>query len=124
MVNKNIKFGIQVPQTVNEELRLNKNNGNNLWRDGIAKDVNSVMTSLKLLDEWEKPPPTYQEIICHMIFDIKMEDFRRNARHVAGGNATVAPPVLTYSSVVLRESVRIPIMLAALNDLEVKKSDI
>ena len=59
-----------------------------------------------------------------MIFDIKMEDFRRKARYVAGGHATVAPPTLTYASVVLRESVRIALTLAALNDLEVKTSDI
>jgi hypothetical protein len=31
--------------------------------------------------EWGKVfPPTYQEIRCHMIFDVNMEDFRRNAR--------------------------------------------
>ena len=53
-----------------------------------------------------------------------MEDFRRKARYVAGGHATVAPPTLTYASVVSRESVRIALTLAALNDLEVKKSDI
>ena len=51
VVKENIKFGILVPQTVNEALRLDKNNGNNLWRDGIAKDINAVMIAFKLLDE-------------------------------------------------------------------------
>jgi len=37
---------------------------------------------------------------------------------------TEAPAVLTYSSVVSRESVRIALTLAALNDLEVKGSDV
>ena len=82
------------------------------------------MIAFKLLDDGEKPPPTYQEIRCHMIFDIKMEYFRRKARYVAGGHATVAPPTLTYASVVSQESVRIALTLAALNDLEVKTSDI
>ena len=59
-----------------------------------------------------------------MIFDINMEDFRRNARYVTGGHVTVAPPTLTYVSVVLQESFRIDFTLAALNDLEVKTSDI
>ena len=99
-------------------------NGNNLCRDGIAKDINAVMIAFKLLDEGEKSPPTYQEIISHMIFDIKMEDFRRKARYVAGGHATLAPPKLTYASVVLQDSVRIAITLTALNDPEVKTSDI
>ena len=101
-------------------MRIDEENGNHLWRDGIAKDIDGVIIAFKLIDYGEKPPPTYQEIRCHMIFDIKMEDFRRKARYVAGGHATVAPPTLTYASVVLRESVRIALTLAALNDLEVK----
>eukprot|EP00804_Cyclotella_cryptica_P002923 CCRYP_013282-RB/>CCRYP_013282-RB protein AED:0.39 eAED:0.39 QI:0/-1/0/1/-1/1/1/0/114 len=59
-----------------------------------------------------------------MIFDIKMEDFRRKARLVAGGHVTDVPPTITYSSVVGWETVRIALTLAALNDLEVKVADI
>ena len=55
-------------------------------------------------------PPGYQEIRCHMIFDIKMgETFHR----------TETPAALTYSSVVSRDSVRIALTIAALNDLSV-----
>ena len=50
-------------------MRLDEENGNHLWRDGIAKETNEVMIAFKLLDDGEKPPPTYQEIRCHMIFD-------------------------------------------------------
>ena len=42
----------------------------------------------------------------------------------ANGNETGTPDVPTYASVVLRESVRIALTYAALNDLEVKTSDI
>jgi hypothetical protein len=37
--------------------------------------------------KWRRicPPPAYQEIRFHMIFDIKMEDFRRKARFVGLG---------------------------------------
>ena len=59
-----------------------------------------------------------------MIFDIKMEDFCRKARLVAGGHLTKAPATITYASVVSRETVRIAVMLAALNDLEVKAGDV
>ena len=82
------------------------------------------MIAFKLLDGGENPPPTYQDIICHMTFDIKMEYFRQKALYVAGGHGTVAPPTLMYASVVSRESVHIALTLAALNDLEVKISDI
>jgi hypothetical protein len=46
----------------------------------------------------------YQEIDCHMIFDVKM-DLTRKARFVAGGHTTETPSSITYSSVVSRDSV-------------------
>ena len=59
-----------------------------------------------------------------MIFDIKQEDFHQKARLVAGGHTTPAPEMITYASVVSRESVRIALLLAALNNVEVKTADI
>jgi hypothetical protein len=59
-----------------------------------------------------------------MIFDVKMEDFRRKARFVAGGHITDTPHAMAYASVVSRESVRIALTLADLNDLDVKMADI
>ena len=62
--------------------------------------------------------PGDQEIRCHMIFDFKMgENFRRKARMVADRHRTETPAALTYSSVILRDSVRIALTIAALNDL-------
>ena len=55
-----------------------------------------------------------------MIFDVKMEYFRRKSRLVAGGHMTDTPTAITYASVVSRESVRLALMLAALNALDVK----
>jgi hypothetical protein len=59
-----------------------------------------------------------------MVFDIKMEDFKRKARLVAGGHKTEAPATITYASGVSRKTVRIALMLAALNDLQVKAGDV
>ena len=59
-----------------------------------------------------------------MIFDIKMECFWQKDRCISGGHVTVASPTLTYASVVSQDSFRIALMLAALNDMEVKTSDI
>ena len=53
-----------------------------------------------------------------------MEDFRRKAQLVAGGHMTETPNFMTYSSVVGRETVRIALNIAALNDLHVKAGDV
>ena len=60
-----------------------------------------------------------------MIFDVKLgENFRRKACLVAGGHMTDTPALMTYSSVVSRDSVCICLTLAALNDLKVLLGDI
>jgi hypothetical protein len=59
-----------------------------------------------------------------MICDVKMEDFCRKARFVAGLHTTDTPHAMTYASVVSRESVRIALTLATLNDVDVKMADI
>src|SRR4029079_6717373 len=99
-------------------------NGNTLWHTAIAKEMTAVRIAFKILGDGQEPQPGHQFMACHMIFDVKLDGFRRKARLVAGGHMTEAPAVLTYSSVVSRESVRIALMLAALNDLEVKGSDV
>ena len=67
----------------------------------------------------------FKKITGHLIFDVKLgENFRRKARFVADGHKTHAPPEITYSTVVSRDSVRIMLLIAALNDLELKAVDI
>jgi hypothetical protein len=65
----------------------------------------------------------FQEICCHIVFDIKM-DFTRKARFCAGGHTTNTPAAMTYSSVVSRDSVWISFMLAVLNGLDVMACDL
>ena len=67
----------------------------------------------------------YQEIGCHMIFDINMDgNFTRKDRFFAGGNTTDLPALITYQSVVSRDSVWIALMIAALNDIDSFAADI
>jgi hypothetical protein len=113
-----------VPTSVLDAIAVDRANGNTLWQDSIKKEMDAVKIAFKVLSPDEAVPPGYQFIRCHMIFTVKMEDFRRKCRYVAGGHMTEAPATLTYASVVSRETVRIALTLAALNDLEVKASDI
>jgi hypothetical protein len=94
------KFGIQVPKTWDEAVKLDEQNGNTLWQDSTRKEMNNIRIAFKVLNGEDAIPPTYQEIRCHMIFDVKMEDFRCKAWFVAGGHTTDAPRVMTYASVV------------------------
>ena len=68
----------------------------------------------------EDLPPGYQQIKYHIIFDIKIgENFRRKAQLVAGGHTITETSSLTFSSVVSRDSVRIALTIAALNELDI-----
>ena len=67
----------------------------------------------------------YQEIRCHMIFDINMDGrFTHKARYVSGGHTTDPPYSIMYYSVVSRDSTRIAFTLAPLNDVEIRAADI
>ena len=59
-----------------------------------------------------------------MVFNVKMEDFKCKARLVVGGHMIMALATNMYASIVSRETVRIALMIAALNDHEVKLGDI
>ena len=86
--------------------------------------MQNVHIPFKTLDDTEKIPPGYQWMQCHMIFTVKMDRFVRKARLVAGEHMTDAPAVMTYASIISQETICIALTVVALNDLEVKTSDI
>jgi Reverse transcriptase (RNA-dependent DNA polymerase) len=118
------KFGIAIPRNVDEAHKLDRENGNDYWAQAIKKEMTNVRVAFDILAEGRVVPVGYQFIKCHGIFDVKMDSFQRKYRMVAGGHMTETPASMTYASVVSRESVRIALMLAALNDLQVKTADI
>ena len=84
----------------------------------------NVRVAFEVLTDEKSVPIGHQFVQCHMVFDINMEDFRHKARLVVGGYMTMATTAIAYASVVSRETVRIALMIAALNDLEVKSGAI
>jgi hypothetical protein len=120
------KFGIRIPHSVAEAYAIDKaNDSNTKWADAIAKEMKNVRVAFRIIDG---PPgtrlPGYQHILCHLVFDIKMDTYQFKARMVGGGHMTETPASMTYASVVLRDSVRIALAIAALNELEVMAGDI
>jgi len=71
------KFGFEIPKTVIRAKEIDRENGNTLWQDAIALEMEAVRVAFKLLNDDEAVPPGYQYMECHMIFDIKIEGFRR-----------------------------------------------
>jgi hypothetical protein len=127
------KFGIRLPKTVEEAIQIDRETNTTYWTDAIKKEMERVGIAFEFIENWTPEQVRqglargdfvgYQEIDCHMVFDVKM-DLTRKARFVAGGHTTETPSSLTYSSVVSRDSVRIAFLLAALNDVDVFSCDI
>ena len=123
-LKKNEKFGIKVPRNMTEAKKFDEENGNTLCQDAIAKELANVSIPFKIMSGNEEASRGYYFVKCHMIFDVKIEDFRSKARVVAGGHMAKAPAAVTYASVVSRETVRIALTIAALNEIEVKCGDV
>jgi hypothetical protein len=127
------KFGIRLPHSVQEALKIDEETNTTFWTDAIKKELKKANVAFEFCEDWTPEQVRqglargdfvgYQEIKCHMVFDIKM-DLTRKARIVAGGHTTETPSSLTYSSVVSRDSVRIAFLYAALNDLDVMSCDV
>ena len=83
----------------------------------------NVGVAFEILDEGAHPPHGWKQVTGHLVWDVKM-DFTRKARWVLDGHKTPDPIGSTYAGVVLRESVRIALTYAALNELDVFAADI
>ena len=120
------KFGIRIPKSVEEAKKIDNQNRNTLWWDAICKEMRNVRPAFDVFEGTKDQLPVgYQFMKCHIIFNIKFrENFHHKARLVAGGHTTETPATLTYSSVVSRDAVRIALVPAALNDLQVMLCDI
>ena len=90
------------------------------------KEMKNVRPAIEVFEKRKEDIPIgYQQIKCYMIFDVKLgENFRRKARLIGGGHTTTAPASITYSSVVSRDSVKISLTIAALDDLDILACDI
>ena len=93
----------------------------------VEKEMQNARIAFEKLEEVTpdemksgKIRPGYKFYSTHMIFNIKMDrKFTRKARLVANGHKTNVLASITYSSVVSRDSVRICLMAASLNRLNI-----
>jgi hypothetical protein len=118
-------YGIRIPKTIKEAMKINRELGNTLWMDAIKLEIQDVRIAF---EEFNGDPNTlvgHTQITGHLVFDVKIwENFQRKARYCANVHETGAPASVTYSTVVSRDSVRGLLTIAALNDLDILGTDI
>ena len=117
------KYGIGVPYTVAEALKLDEINGNNLWRDAIQKEIDNVKIAFDILSDDQELPSGYKKASGHIIFDVQMT-LERKAPWVKDGHKTPQSDLSTYAGVVSREGVHIDLTYDAFNGLPVCGCDI
>ena len=108
----------EIPSSISHAKKLDENNGNTFWTDGIRKEMMNVGIAFVLLEQVEQAPPGWTKASGHIIFDVNM-DFTRKARWVKDGNKKPDPTTSAYAGGVSRESVRIALTYAALRVLDV-----
>jgi len=119
------KYGIRIPKNIKEAIEIDREAGNTLWMDAIKLEMQNVRVAFEDFDGDPNSLVGYTQITGHLVFDVKLgENFRRKARYCADGHKTGAPASVTYSTVVARDSVRILLLVAALNDLDVLGADV
>jgi hypothetical protein len=102
------KHGVQVPQNVEQAIKLDKANGNTAWQDAIEKEM-SQLIRLKCFNfkpAGHNPGDNYQKTKLRLIFGVK-QDLRQKARLVAGGHLVDVLDNDSYSSTVKGVSVKI-----------------
>jgi hypothetical protein len=107
------KFGCKLPHSVEEALEIDRQMGTDHWQRALNKEMAKVKVVWNAHDDITpddvqsgkvKDMIGFQEIGCHIVFNIKI-DFTKKARFCAGGYTTNTPAAMTYSSVVSRDSV-------------------
>ena len=88
-------MALDSPRVWTKLYKIDAENGNVLWNNAIAKDMNNVKVAFKVLEDGEEVPIGYDYVFCHMIFDVKTEDFYHKALLVAGGHMTETADTIT-----------------------------
>ena len=78
-LKKTHKFGVEMPKTVKEAAKLDANNGDTKCMDAIPKEITNVRVAFDIPKDGDRAHIGHKQINCPLIYDVKMEDFRRKA---------------------------------------------
>jgi hypothetical protein len=94
------EFGVLIPKTWNDAVRLDATYGNDLWAVAIQSEMDQIASYDTFRDiglDTPAPAPGYKRITAHLVFDVK-HDLRHKACFVAGGHLTDPPKDSVYSA--------------------------
>lgn len=74
------EYGFRIPKSVEEALKIDKENGSTLWQEAIALEMKNIRVAFQLCEGDPKQLVGYKHISTHMIFGVKLgENFRKKA---------------------------------------------
>ena len=117
------KYGIEIPNSVNNAGYIDKRNGNTCWKYSISKEMSNVFVGLNILEHGNHVPVVWTKSSGHTVFDVKM-DLTHKARWVKDGHKHPEPETSSYAGIVSRKIIRTALTYAAINDVEVLADDI
>ena len=120
-----VKYGVRIPQTVQEALAFDKENGNNLWAEAVKAEIDSLkkMQCFSFFHPGTQPPDGYKFTTLHINFEVKPCG-RRKARLVAGGHLVPLDGIHSRSTRVRGVSVRILDLIAHAHNYSILCGDI
>jgi hypothetical protein len=65
------KYGILLPKSVKEALRIDKETGTDFWQKAIKKEMKAIECTFEFRDN-DRMPLGRQHIDCNMVFDVKI----------------------------------------------------
>jgi hypothetical protein len=81
VINENTNMGLRFLKIMMIMcMQIGCENGNTLWQDDTCLEMVKVWITFQILNNDESTPLTYEQIHCHMVFNMKMEDFCRKGR--------------------------------------------
>jgi len=121
--SKQYQYGYEIPRNYEDAMRLDRQNGNDLWDKAIKEELGSVHDYKVFVNHGSQVPHGHRKIRVHLVFAVK-HDGRHKARLVADGHLTEIPLESVYSGVVSLRGIRIIAFLAELNGLELWATDV
>ena len=119
------KYGIKLPRNYKHALEIDKEAGNDNWKNAYAKEIELLFEygTFKDLGIDGIPPEDYKKIVCSWVVDVK-HDLRHRARCVAGGHLTPPEQEDAYSGVCSLRNFRLALLIGVINNLKYMVGDV